>query len=133
MTSSIPRTNGITTQDLSDDARQWNDLPYALQQEGAITKVNRLFEDDGQLRAFTTTDAVVSSVTFGVKSAGADATILVTVSNGRVEATTGNRHSALFTLSALAVQWREFFKPIPQVPYQSYWGMFGMNIKQPGE
>ena len=131
----VPRydTSSGTTSDMSTDARNWSDLPYALEQEGAITKVNKLLQDDGQLRAFTASDAILSPATFGIKSAGADATILVTVSNGHVEVKVGHVHSAVFTLSALPFQWREFFKPIPEAPYQSYWGMFGMNIKQPGK
>ena len=133
MSSTVPRytTNG-NTQDLSEDARNWNDLAYALEQEGGITKANKLFKRDGQLSAFTTSDAITSPVTFGIKSSGSDSTILVTISNSNVDAKTGHAHSAIFTLSALPFQWREFFKPIPPVPYQSYWGMFGMNIKQPG-
>ena len=58
--------------------------------------------------------------------------ILCTVSNGKAELRTGSSKDALFTLVATPEQWQEFFKQTPVAPYQSYWGMFGMNIKQEG-
>ena len=130
--SSVPRYSNGATHDTSEDAQHWKDLPYVLEQEGGLTKANKLFQDDGQLKAFTTSDAITGSTTFGIKSAGTDSTILVSVTNGNVTAKTGQSQDAVFTLSALPFQWREFFKPIPVMPYQSYWGMFGMNIKQQG-
>ncbi len=108
----------------------WADLPSQL--KDAIPTLNSLFTSDGQYLAFTTTDAIAKPVTFGIKAAGSDNTILVTVDNGKGYATTGHYKDALFTLAALPEQWQEFFKPIPVAPYQSYWGMFGMNIKQKG-
>ena len=87
---------------------------------------------DGQFKAFTTTEAIDKPVTFGIKAAGSDEAVLVDINNGSGKARTGNYKDALFTLSALPQQWEEFFKPVPVAPYQSYWGMFGMNIKQEG-
>lgn len=119
-------TKGSTHTDAASiSAPEWNDLPTALEKQGAVTKLNHLFRNDGQYIAFTTTDAITAPVTFGIKSAAGDNTILVKVSNGAGNATTGSHKDALFTLSALPYQWREFFKPVPIVPYQSYWGMFG--------
>lgn len=63
--NSVPQYGNGVTSDNSDDARQWNSLPYVLEQEGGITKANKLFQEDGQLKAFTTTDAITESTTFG--------------------------------------------------------------------
>ncbi|KAK5019851.1 hypothetical protein LTR60_000988, partial [Cryomyces antarcticus] len=114
----------------SSDAHAWADLPSQLTQ--ALDKVNSDASSDGQMNAFTTSNAIDGPATFGIKAAGSDNTILVTVKNGSVEFTTGKPDKALFTLSALPQQWQEFFRQTPVAPYQSYWGMFGMNIKQEG-
>lgn len=108
----------------------WADLPAAL--EGSMSKLDELLANDGQLKAFTTSNAIDKPATFGIKSSGSENTLLVEVTNGSAKATVGNPQSALFTLSALPEQWEEFFKQTPVAPYQSYWGMFGMNIKQQG-
>ena len=112
---------------MSSNAHAWSDLPAQL--ESAIPKVNEIANKDGQLKAFTTSNAITGAATFGIKSAGSDNAILVTVSNAKVEARTGSSKDALFTLVALPEQWREFFKQTPVAPYQSYWGMFGMVSK----
>ena len=117
------------TTGVSLEAPDWNDLPAALERPGAVTKLNKLFSTDGQYIAFTTTDAITVPVTFGIKSAASLSTVLITVSNGTGKATVGSEKDALFTLSALPYQWREFFKPTPTVPYQSFWGMFGSRYK----
>ncbi|OJD36508.1 alpha beta hydrolase fold family protein [Diplodia corticola] len=113
-------------------AHAWSDLPKALGGESTIGKLNEALGTDGQYRAFTTTDAIVNPVTFGIKSADNDSTILVNVANGKGSAELGSPDKAKFTLVALPEQWEEFFKPVPKMPYQSYWGMYGMNIKQQG-
>lgn len=108
----------------------WSDLPAAL--KGSSDKFAELLQSDAQLKAFTTTDAIDKAATFGIKSSGSDNTLLITVANGSVKASTGSPKDALFTLSALPEQWEQHFKEVPAMPYQSYWGMFGMNIKQKG-
>lgn len=108
----------------------WSDLPKQL--SSALPKVREAMRSDAQFQAFTTSNAIEHPATFGIKSSGSDNTILVTVSNGKGEVSSGSPKDALFTLSALPEQWSEFFKETPQMPYQSYWGMFGMNIKQEG-
>jgi hypothetical protein len=114
----------------SQDVHAWADLPAAL--GVAVPKLNELLKTDAQYQAFARTDAITQPVTFGIKAHGSDNTILVTVDNGKGFAATGSYTKAAFTLSALPEQWQEFFKPVPVAPYQSYWGMFGMNIKQKG-
>lgn len=108
---------------------QWADLPKAL--SGSLDKLSELLQSDQHLKNITCTNAIDKPVTFGYKSSG-DGTLLATVSNGSVKASTGSPNDALFTLSALPEQWEQFFKDVPVAPYQSYWGMFGMNIKQEG-
>ncbi|KAJ8117542.1 hypothetical protein OPT61_g1293 [Boeremia exigua] len=108
----------------------WDDLSKAL--GGSKDKFSKLLQSDAQLKAFTTSDAIDKSATFGIKSSGSDNTILIEVNNGSAKASTGTSKDALFTLSALPEQWEQHFKETPAMPYQSYWGMFGMNIKQDG-
>jgi hypothetical protein len=109
---------------------KWNDLPAAL--GGSLDKLPELLKSDAQLKAFTSTDAINKPTTFGYKSRSSESALLVTVTNGSVTAKTGSSKDAVFTLSALPEQWEQFFKEVPVAPYQSYWGMFGMNIKQQG-
>ncbi|EMD60699.1 hypothetical protein COCSADRAFT_245609 [Bipolaris sorokiniana ND90Pr] len=108
----------------------WSDLTTAL--KGTSDALPKLLQSDDQLKAFVTSDAIDKPVTFGIKSSASDNTLLVTVTNGNVKASNGSSKDALFTLSALPEQWEQHFKPVPAMPYQSYWGMFGMNIKQKG-
>ncbi|CAN9243335.1 unnamed protein product [Alternaria alternata] len=108
----------------------WSDLTAAL--KGSLDKLSELLQSDDQLKAFTTSNAIEKDVTFGIKSSGSDNTLLITVSNGSAKANTGASKDALFTLVALPEQWEQHFKAVPAMPYQSYWGMFGMNIKQKG-
>lgn len=108
----------------------WDDLTKAL--EGSKDKLTELLQSDAQLKAFTTSNAIDKAATFGIKSSGSDNTLLVEVTNGGAKASTGSSKDALFTLSATPEQWEQHFKETPAMPYQSYWGMFGMNIKQKG-
>ncbi|KAF1999791.1 alpha/beta-hydrolase [Amniculicola lignicola CBS 123094] len=111
-------------------ASQWSDLPAAL--KNSLGKLDELVKSDAQLTAFTTSNAIVEPATFGYKSSSSDSTLLVTVTNGEAKVKQGSAKDALFTLSALPEQWEQHFKDVPEMPYQSYWGMFGMNIKQKG-
>ncbi|KAJ9642591.1 hypothetical protein H2201_009168 [Coniosporium apollinis] len=110
----------------------WSDLPKALGGDDILSKLSESFNSDSQFLAFTTTQAITKPVTFGIKSSGSDSTILVTVEKGKGSAKIGRPDEALFTLSALPEQWEQHFQPVPKMPYQSYWGMLGMNIKQEG-
>jgi hypothetical protein len=108
----------------------WSDLPGAL--KDSLDKLTELLQSDDQLKAFTTTNAIDKPATFGYKSSGSENTLLVTVTNGSAKTKVGSSKDALFTLIAPPEQWEQFFKDVPVAPYQSYWGMFGMNIKQEG-
>ncbi|TVY75769.1 hypothetical protein LSUE1_G005326 [Lachnellula suecica] len=113
--------------------RAWSDLPVQLQ--SALLKLPSLFATDSQFQAFANTLENEDHFTFGVKSAGADKTwaiILIRVSKSKTLASIGSYEDALFTLSALPQQWEEFFKAVPLAPYQSYWGLLGLNNKQKG-
>lgn len=101
-------------------AHAWSDLPSALSE--AIPKASKAASDDGEMKAFVTTNAITSRSTFGIKAAGSDNTILVDVENGKVGIRTGSSKDAAFVLSALPEQWQEFMKQTPVMPYQSYWG-----------
>ena len=114
----------------SSHAHSWADLPAAL--SPILPKLDSLLAQDAQLKAFTASNAITGSVTFGAKSSGSDNTVLITVVNGKAISTVGTPSGTLFTFSAFPEQWSEFFKQTPVAPYQSYWGMFGMNIKQEG-
>lgn len=119
-TSKRQKTNGMAATN-DNSAHSWADLPAQL--ESALAKANKAGETDGQLLAFTTSNAIDQPVTFGIKAAGSDNTLLVTVTNGKASIHSGLSRDALFVLSALPEQWQEFFKQTPVAPYQSYWGM----------
>ncbi|KAL2002162.1 hypothetical protein VTN02DRAFT_517 [Thermoascus thermophilus] len=109
----------------------WTDLSAPL--GGVLPKFNDLLRTDGQYLAFTATKALENDVTFAIKAVGSDKAILITVGRGTGTAqAASSAQDALFTLSARPEQWKEFFKPRPVAPYQSYWGMLGMNIKHDG-
>ncbi|KAK3060184.1 hypothetical protein LTS18_009131, partial [Coniosporium uncinatum] len=114
----------------SNDATAWASLPEKLDQ--AVSKLGSELSNDGTFKAFTNTKALTKPVTFGFKAAGSDDAVLITASQGKGEANSGKTSDAEFVLSALPEQWSEFFQQVPKAPYQSYWGMFGMNIKQQG-
>ncbi len=81
----------------------WSDLPAQL--ESAIKKVNNEGKDDAQLKYFDTTNAITQPSTFGIKAAGGENAVLATVTNGKVELSTGSSNDALFTLVAFPEQW----------------------------
>lgn len=142
------KVNGDMSQG-SSSAHAWADLPSQLTE--ALPKASKAAKSDGQLDAFTTSNAIDRPATFAIKSAGSDNAVLVTVTNGKAEIRSGDNSEALFTLSALPEQWQEFFKQTPVAPYQSYWGvrrqlvkmwkenpadlskMFGMNLNKSPE
>lgn len=111
---------------MGSQAHAWADLPSQL--SSAIEKVNQVGQKDEQLKAFTTSNAIEGSATFGIKSADSDSVILTTVSNGKAELRTGSSQDAEFTLVALPEQWQEFFKQTPVMPYQSYWGRYHTRV-----
>lgn len=127
----MSQSNGQSNSEIS--GKGWEDLPAALEKNGAILKLGKLLSSDGQFKAFTTSDAITSPVTFGIQSSESGNTVLISVDNGSAQASASKDSSkAEFILSAAPFQWANFFQPIPKRPYQSYWGMFGMNIKQEG-
>ena len=99
----------------------WTDLPSQFQT--TLLKANKAGETDGQLKGFTAIGPNTGLTTFGIKAAGSNNAILVTITNGSAQMTSGDAKDALFVLVALPEQWKQFFKPTPAPPYQSYWGM----------
>lgn len=81
----------------------WSDITAAL--KNSLGNFNELLQSDGQLKAFTTSNAIDKAATFGIKSSGSDNTLLITVTNGSTTAKTGTSKDTLFTLSALPEQW----------------------------
>lgn len=102
----------------SSSSHAWADLPSRL--ATAIPVAKAAANEDGQLKAFTRSDAINAPASFGIKAAGSDSTIVVTVSNGKTDVRTGESKECLFVLSALPEQWEEFFKQTPVAPYQRY-------------
>lgn len=101
-------------------AHAWTDLPSAL--SAAIPQANKAATSDGEIQAFTNSNAIVEPARFGIKAAGSDSAIVVTVSKGQVEIGSGTTQDCEFVLSALPEQWQEFMKQTPVMPYQSFWG-----------
>lgn len=58
----------------------WSDITAAL--KGSKAKFDELLKSDGQLKAFTTSNAIDEPATFGIKSSGSDNTLLIKVTNG---------------------------------------------------
>lgn len=101
-------------------ARAWSDLPAQL--GDAVGKMGKLLSEDTQFKAFADTRAITNVIVFGIKAAGTDKTILVTIHDGGASATSADNYDkASFTLCALPEQWEQFFKQTPVAPYQSYW------------
>ncbi|KAI5365942.1 hypothetical protein Slin14017_G035820 [Septoria linicola] len=111
-------------------AHAWSGLPSAL--SAALPKANKAAQTHGELKAFADSNAITEPATFGIKAAGSDKAIVITVQNGKVDISGGTTQGCSSALSALPEQWQEFMKTTPVMPYQSFWGMFGMNIKQEG-
>lgn len=121
----------MATNDTSSTS--WSNLPSQLEAKGAVSALNNLFTTDAQYLAFVTTAAITYPVTFGIKSSGSPATILITISNGDGHAKIAPNHDgALFTLSATPDQWAQHFQRTPAPGYQSYFSLFRMNSKQEG-
>ena len=118
-------TNKMNGASNGTQAHAWSDLPSAL--SSALPKANKAASNDGELKAFATTNAITAPATFGVKAAGSDNAIIITVQNGKVDISSGTTKNCSFVLSALPEQWQEFMKPTPVMPYQSFWGMLASS------
>ncbi|KAB8349572.1 hypothetical protein FH972_023596 [Carpinus fangiana] len=100
--------------------------------DSTLQKANAAAASDPQLQGFISTQAITEKATFGVQAAGSDSIVLIDVAPGTVSMRSGDVKEASFVLSALPEQWQQFFKKDPDVPYQSYWGLVGMNNRQDG-
>ncbi|KAJ5731295.1 uncharacterized protein N7483_005803 [Penicillium malachiteum] len=111
-------------------AHSWHDLP--LQLGSVLENFNQSIGNNAQFVAFTDSDYISEDVTFAIKSVGSDETILFTFSRSHCTARVGRPEEALFSLAALPFQWEHMFKKNPVVPYQSFWALYGQNIRQEG-
>lgn len=93
------KTDHAENNHIMGSSHAWADLTAQLEQ--AIPKANEIAKKDGQLNAFTTTNAVKESTVFGIKAAGSDNTITATVNNGTCKIGTGKASDCAFVLSAL--------------------------------
>lgn len=108
----------------------WTNLPDQLY--SIFPVFDELIDKDPQYNAFIKTPAILSQIVFGIGTALSDKIIIIAIDNGKCHAKAGNAQEASFILSASPEHWEQFFQPIPVAPFQSYWGMLGMNIKQEG-
>lgn len=74
-------------------AHAFLDLPVALQ--AALPKANQAAENDEQLKYFTTSNAIAGPARFGIKAAGSDNAIVVTVTNGKADIRSGTTKVSL--------------------------------------
>lgn len=88
----------------------------------AIPQASKAAESDGEIQSFVNSKAITKPATFGIKAAGSDNVIKVTVTQGKVAIGSGTTKECSFCLSALPEQWQEFMKQTPVMPYQSFWG-----------
>jgi len=109
---------------------EWQSVPSKLQ--STFSTLNESLKADEQFLAFSDTNALKRDITFGWTSSGSTDAVICTVSKAKALVRSGNATEAEFILSARPEQWRMFYEPIPESPFQSYWGMFGQNIHQEG-
>lgn len=108
----------------------WHNLSTQLGR--ALPSFNEKIKHDPQFLAFTNTDHISQDITFAIKSAGSDDVILFTFNQSTGHARVGKSTEALFSLVALPTQWESLFKKNPVMPYQSFWALYGQNIRQEG-
>ncbi|KAL2832252.1 Alpha/Beta hydrolase protein [Aspergillus pseudoustus] len=108
----------------------WHNLTLRLGNDlgGFNDQINR----NPQFLAFTNTEHISRPITFSIKSVGSDDVILFTFNQSFGQARVGKSTEALFSLAALPSQWQNVFTRNPQPPYQSFWGLYGQNIRQEG-
>ncbi|KAF7587257.1 hypothetical protein BBP40_007496 [Aspergillus hancockii] len=95
----------------------WHDLLAKL--AGALANFNTATNTNKQLLAFTDSEHQQKDITFAIRSVSSDKTILVSLNRSRGAAKHFHPNG---TNSS----------PHPRSPYQSYWGLFGQNIRQEG-
>ncbi|KAE8148470.1 hypothetical protein BDV25DRAFT_168394 [Aspergillus avenaceus] len=93
---------------------------------------NEAINRDPQFLAFTLTEHISESITFAIKSVGSDDAILLSFNPSFGQARAGKHEEGLFSRSALPSQWERVFQKNPEMPYQSFWGLYGQNIRQEG-
>ncbi|OQD93923.1 hypothetical protein PENSOL_c029G00064 [Penicillium solitum] len=108
----------------------WHSLP--LQLGASLEKFNEAIAHDAQFLAFANTEYISKPICFAIKSVGSDDAILFTIKQGSGHARAGLFTDAIFSLAALPNQWEQVFQKNPAAPYQSFWGLYGQNIRQEG-
>lgn len=108
----------------------WHNLPSQL--GGVLPEYNRAINQNPQFLAFTNTNHISKSISFAIKSVGSDDAIIFTFNQSTGSARVGPYTDALFSLAALPSQWENLFKKNPAMPYQSFWALYGQNIRQEG-
>lgn len=108
----------------------WYNLPTQL--GSIIPEFNRAVTQNPQFLAFTNTTHISIPISFAIKSVGSDDAIIFTFNQGTGSARVGPYTDALFSLAALPTQWENLFKKNPAMPYQSFWALYGQNIRQDG-
>ena len=109
----------------------WSDLANQLGGPQLMIRLNQALQSDGQLLAFTDTEALASPITFGIKSAESGNIILVSIRNDSSYANEKtDEDESLFTISASSGQWEQYFQKIPQPGFQSFWGMLRYNMNR---
>lgn len=108
----------------------WYNLPTQL--GGILPEFNQAVNQDPQFLAFTNTSHISESVSFAIKSVGSGDAIIFTFNQGTGSARVGKYTHALFSLAALPGQLENLFKKNPAMPYQSFWALYGQNIRQEG-
>ncbi|OJZ80195.1 hypothetical protein ASPFODRAFT_76018 [Aspergillus luchuensis CBS 106.47] len=108
----------------------WHNLPSQLGH--VLDLFNEAVNHDPQFLAFTESGHISQDVSFAIKSIGSDEAIIFTFNRERGHARMGQYTDALFSLAALPSQWEKLFMKNPQMPYQSFWALYGQNIRQEG-
>lgn len=97
-----------------------------------LSVFNELIGKDSHFLAFVKPPAIPHRLTFQLGTAVSSHGVAFTIEDGICRASANVPHAPVFTLLASPEHWEQFFQSTPVAPFQSYWGMFGMNIKQEG-
>lgn len=108
----------------------WHNLPSQL--GGVVAKFNEVISHDAQFLAFTNSEHIAEPISFSINSVGSDNSIVLTFKQGCGSGRVSPSRDGLFSLAALPTQWEAMFQKNPAMPYQSFWALYGQNIRQEG-
>ncbi|KAB8293346.1 hypothetical protein EYC80_007668 [Monilinia laxa] len=108
----------------------WNNLTSQL--SSCLPVFNELIGRDIPLHAFLNTAAILHRTVFAINTTRSKHAVVFSIENGVCHASANCPDEVAFSLLASPEHWAQFFHTIPVAPFQSYWGIMGMNSKHGG-